>query len=150
MAEVNFIEMTADIVSAYAANNHLPRSEIAELIASVHASLMRISGVATASIAELPAREKKPPAVPIRKSVHEDHLVCLEDGKSFKSLKRHLRTDHDLTPEAYREKWGLPANYPMVAPSYAAKRSELAKMNGLGQQATGRRRGRPPKVATPG
>ena len=126
-------ELTADVVSAYVGHNALSASELAKLIADVHGALSGLGAVAPAGVAELK------PAVPIRKSIMPDHIVCLEDGKKFKSLKRHLRTHYDLTPEQYREKWGLPADYPMVAPSYAEARSKLAKEMGLGQK---RRRGR--------
>jgi predicted transcriptional regulator len=100
------------------------------LIADVHAALKALG---TEEVV-IPAEEKKP-AVPVRKSVTPDYIICLEDGKKFKSLKRHLRTHYNLSPEEYREKWGLPADYPMVAPSYSATRSQLAKDNGLGRKA---------------
>ncbi len=122
------IEMTADVVSAYVGNNVVPSSELPELIRGVHEALSRID----AGEAE---PEPLDPAVPVKKSVTQDHIVCLEDGKKFKSLKRHLRTKYDMSPEEYREKWGLPADYPMVAPSYAKQRSELAKKMGLGRKA---------------
>lgn len=132
----NLVELASYIVSAYVANNTLPTSSLAGLIAEVHGALERTaSGVAAVAA---PAPEPQKPAIPVKKSINPDFLVCLEDGLKFKSLKRHLRTKYDLTPEAYREKWGLPADYPMVAPAYAAARSELAKKMGLGQQ---RRRG---------
>ncbi|POF27779.1 MucR family transcriptional regulator [Roseibium marinum] len=124
-----FIELTSDIVSAYVANNTVAAPDLAGLIASVHNSL-----VSTAQKAQEPEVVELVPAVPIKKSVGDDFIVCLEDGKKFKSLKRHLRTHYDLTPEDYRAKWNLPADYPMVAPNYAAARSELAKKMGLGQQ----------------
>lgn len=124
-----FIELTSDIVSAYVANNTIAAADLAGLIASVHAAL-----TSTAQKAQQPEVVELVPAVPIKKSVGTDFLICLEDGKKFKSLKRHLRTHYDLTPEDYRAKWNLPADYPMVAPNYAAARSELAKKMGLGQQ----------------
>ncbi|TYC63975.1 MucR family transcriptional regulator [Rhodobacterales bacterium] len=124
-----FIELTSDIVSAYVANNTIAAPELAGLIASVHTALS-----STAKKALEPEVVELVPAVPIRKSVGDDFIICLEDGKKFKSLKRHLRTHYDLTPEDYRAKWNLPADYPMVAPNYAAARSELAKKMGLGQQ----------------
>jgi predicted transcriptional regulator len=129
-----FIELTADIVSAYVSNNSVGTAEIPALINQVHAALMRVSG----GQAELPAEPLKP-AVAVKKSITPDHILCLEDGKKFKSLKRHLRTQYGLSPEQYREKWGLPPDYPMVAPKYAEARSQLAKQMGLGQQRRRRR-----------
>jgi predicted transcriptional regulator len=125
----SYIELTAQIVSAYVGNNSVPSAEIANLIGQVHAALRRVSGGQTAAPTE-PAK----PAVPVKRSINSEYIVCLEDGKKFKSLKRHLRTQYNMTPEQYREKWGLPAEYPMVAPAYAAARSQLAKQMGLGQQ----------------
>jgi len=125
----DLIDLTADIVSAYVSNNTVSSGDLAGLIADIHAALQKTSGGAVE-----PAAEPLKPAVPVKKSVTPEHIVCLEDGKKFKSLKRHLRTHYNLSPEEYREKWGLPADYPMVAPSYAAARSELAKKMGLGQQ----------------
>lgn len=125
----SFIDLTANIVSAYLSNNPTPASEIPALISQVHAALQRVSTGRT----EAPQEPAKP-AVSIKKSVAPDYLVCLEDGKRFKSLKRHLRTQYGMTPEQYREKWGLPLDYPMVAPNYAVARSQLAKQMGLGQQ----------------
>lgn len=129
-----FIELATDIISAYVSNNTVAAAELPALINDVHAALQRLS-----RNEELPEAEPLKPAVPVKRSVHPDFIICLEDGKKFKSLKRHLRTRYDMTPEQYREKWNLPADYPMVAPNYAAARSELAKQMGLGQQ---RRRGR--------
>jgi predicted transcriptional regulator len=126
----SFIELTATIVSAYVSNNPTQASEIAGLIGQVHAALQRLSN----SKAEAPVLEPAKPAVPLKKSMTPEYLICLEDGKRFKSLKRHLRTQYKMTPEQYREKWGLPADYPMVAPNYAVERSQLAKKMGLGQQ----------------
>jgi predicted transcriptional regulator len=138
MTELNdngdLIDLAADIVSAYVSNNTVPAADLPALIADVYAALQKTSGGEVEA-----APEPLKPAVPVKKSVTPDYIVCLEDGKKFKSLKRHLRTHYDLTPEEYREKWGLPADYPMVAPNYAAARSELAKKMGLGQQ---RRRGK--------
>jgi predicted transcriptional regulator len=129
------IELTADVISAYVSNNPVPVSELPSLIAQVHQSLAGLSnGQATAPL------EKLTPAVPIKKSVTPDYIVCLDDGKKFKSLKRHLKTTFGMTPEEYRAKWNLPADYPMVAPAYAAARSELAKKMGLGRK---------PKAAEP-
>jgi predicted transcriptional regulator len=124
------VELTANIVSAYLSNNPTPASEIPNLIAQVHAALLRASNGRPETPLE-PAR----PAVSVKKSMTPEYLVCLEDGKRFKSLKRHLRSQYNMTPEQYREKWGLPLDYPMVAPNYANARSQLAKKMGLGQQA---------------
>ena len=124
-----YIELTAEIVSAYVSNNPVSASELPGLINQVHSALTRVSG---GSI-DVPIEPLKP-AVPVKKSISPDHIVCLEDGKKFKSLKRHLRTQYNMTPEQYREKWGLPPDYPMVAPNYAEARSQLAKQMGLGQQ----------------
>ena len=133
------IEMTADIVSAYVGNNSVTAADLPALIQSVHRALSGIStGGETAEVAP------KEPAVPIRRSITPDFLICLEDGRKFKSLKRHLRTKYNMSPEEYRAKWGLPKDYPMVAPNYAKARSELAKQMGLGQggRQTVSRRGR--------
>lgn len=124
-----FIDLAADIVSAYVSNNSVPVADLPSLIGNVHAALQRVAGEQG-----LPSAEPQKPAVPVKRSVMPDFIVCLEDGKKFKSLKRHLRTQYDMTPEQYREKWGLPPDYPMVAPNYAAARSELARQMGLGQQ----------------
>jgi len=124
-----FIELTASIVSAYVSNNPVPAAELSALIGQVHSALTRVSS----AYSEPPGNGHKP-AIPVRKSVTSDYIICLEDGKKFKSLKRHLRTRYKLTPEQYREKWGLGSDYPMVAPNYAAARSRLAKQMGLGQQ----------------
>jgi predicted transcriptional regulator len=128
-AAKNFIDLTTTIVSAYVSNNPLPASDIPALIGQIHAALLRVS----TGRAELPLEPAKP-AVPVKKSMTADYLICLEDGKRFKSLKRHLRTQYSMTPEQYRDKWGLPPDYPMVAPNYAVARSQLAKKMGLGQQ----------------
>ena len=122
------LEMTADIVSAYVGNNSVSADALPALISNIHAAL---SGVSNGPVEVEP--EPKEPAVPIRKSIAPDFLICLEDGRKFKSLKRHLRTKYDMSPEEYRAKWGLPKDYPMVAPNYAKARSELAKSMGLGQ-----------------
>ena len=122
------IEMTADIVAAYVGANSVAATDLPALIQSVHRAL---TGVATGGeVAEAAPRE---PAVPIKKSITPEYLVCLEDGRKFKSLKRHLRTKYNMSPEEYRAKWGLPKDYPMVAPNYAKARSDLAKQMGLGQ-----------------
>lgn len=123
------IELSADIISAYVSNNTVPASDLPGLIAEVFGALSRTAD----NVKEIPTEPLKP-AVSIRRSVTPDFITCLEDGKQFKSLKRHLRTHYDLSPDEYREKWGLPADYPMVAPNYAAARSALAKKMGLGQQ----------------
>jgi MucR family transcriptional regulator, transcriptional regulator of exopolysaccharide biosynthesis len=128
-ANGNFIELTAEIVSAYVSNNTVPAGEISTLINQVHAALTQVSGKPGDSLAE-PLR----PAISVKKSITPEYIVCLEDGKKFKSLKRHLRTQYNMTPEQYREKWSLGTDYPMVAPNYAAARSQLAKQMGLGQQ----------------
>ena len=126
--DASLIEMTVEIVAAYVAGNELPSSELPSLISTVYASLKNThEGTPVVESKELV------PAVPAKKSVFPDHIVCLEDGKKFKSLKRHLRSSYDMSPDDYRAKWGLPADYPMVAPSYAAARSELAKKIGLGR-----------------
>ena len=123
------LALTADIVAAYVGHNSVSPSDIPALIQHVHAALSRIAGGSGEIVAEAPK-----PAVSPKRSVTPEYIVCLEDGKKFKSLKRHLRTQYKMTPEQYREKWGLPADYPMVAPNYAVARSQLAKQMGLGQQ----------------
>jgi predicted transcriptional regulator len=128
-ANGNYIELTAEIVSAYVSNNTVPAAEIPGLINQIHTALSRVSGKSSDTPAE-PLR----PAVSVKKSITPEYIICLEDGKKFKSLKRHLRTQYNMTPEQYREKWGLGTDYPMVAPNYAAARSQLAKQMGLGQQ----------------
>jgi predicted transcriptional regulator len=131
----SYIELTANIVSAYVSNNAVASGDIPALISQVYAALMRVSnGNAVAT----PVEPLKP-AVPVKRSITNEYIVCLEDGKKFKSLKRHLRTQYDMTPDQYRAKWSLPADYPMVAPNYAAARSQLAKQMGLGQQRRRRR-----------
>ena len=124
-----YIELAADIVSAYVSNNSVPANDLPSLINEVHSALLRV----TAEAIEAPVESLKP-AVPTKKSVTNEYIVCLDDGRKFKSLKRHLRTQYNMSPEDYREKWGLAADYPMVAPSYAKARSNLAKQTGLGQQ----------------
>lgn len=127
-ASADLIELAAEIVAAYVSNNSVPAAELPGLIASTHAA---IAGLVSGAAVDQP-EEKPVPAVSIRKSVTPDFLICLEDGKKFKSLKRHLATKYDLTPDAYRQKWNLPADYPMVAPNHSASRSALAKSAGLG------------------
>lgn len=122
------LEMTADIVSAYVSNNTVSADALPGLIANIHSAL-----TATTGPAPIEPTAPQEPAVSVRKSITPDYLICIEDGRKFKSLKRHLRTKYDMSPEQYREKWGLPKDYPMVAPNYAAARSNLAKAMGLGQ-----------------
>jgi predicted transcriptional regulator len=124
-----YIELAAEIVSAYVSNNSVPAAGLPDLIGEVHAALLRV----TAGQVEVPQEPLKP-AISPKKSIMPDYIVCLEDGKKFKSLKRHLRTQYGLSPEQYREKWNLAADYPMVAPNYAEARSRLAKEMGLGQK----------------
>ena len=150
------IELAAEIVAAFVANNSLPIAELPGLIHATHAALQRL---ASGPVDTAPQVEKKEPAVSIRKSLTPDFLVCLDDGKKFKSLRRHLAT-LGMTPDQYRAKWGLPSDYPMVAPNYAAARSQLAKQSGLGQirknaalakkasAAAPSKRGRPAKAST--
>ncbi|TPN86631.1 transcriptional regulator [Mesorhizobium sp. CU2] len=126
------ISLTADIVSAYVGNNPLPPAGLPDLIASIHSSL---AGIRKPAEPETPKLE---PAVNPRRSVFPDYIICLEDGKKFKSLRRHLDVHYGLTPEEYRGKWGLARDYPMVAPNYAATRSQLAKASGLGRKAAGK------------
>jgi predicted transcriptional regulator len=129
--ESSCIQLTADIVSAYVSRNTVPSAEIPALINQVYSALMRVSNETAVAA---PAEPLKP-AVPIKRSITPEYLVCLEDGKKFKSLKRHLRTLYQMTPDQYRAKWNLPADYRMVAPKYAAVRSQLAKQMGLGTAA---------------
>lgn len=131
------LDLTTMIVASYVANNVVSAADLPGLIQSVQKALVRADAPAAAPAAA------QSPAVPVRRSVTPDQIICLEDGKAFKSLKRHLRTKYDLSPEQYRAKWGLPKDYPMVAPNYAAARSALAKSMGLGQG------GRAPKAPTP-
>jgi predicted transcriptional regulator len=142
------LELTASIVAAYVTRNNVPRADLADLIASTHAALNSLANATAA-----PAPEPLVPAVSIRKSVTPQAIICLEDGKSFKSLKRHLSSKYNMTPEQYRAKWGLPADYPMVAPAYAEARSALAKSMGLGRKlaprpAPGAAKARRPKRAS--
>ena len=130
----NTVQLAASIVSAYIANNSLPMTELSGLISSVHSVIAKLAG----NSSHPPAAEAQRPAVAIKKSIAEDHIICLEDGRKFKSLKRHLRTRYNLTPEQYRAKWQLPADYPMVAKAYAETRSRMAKDMGLGQQRRGK------------
>jgi predicted transcriptional regulator len=145
-AQADFVGLAADIVSAYVTKNSVPTSDLPRLISEVHGALTGLTKPQTPEAVPLA------PAVSVKKSITPDYIICLEDGKRFKSLKRHLRTQYDMTPEQYRSKWSLPTDYPMVAPNYAAARSELAKSMGLGQQrkkavAKGRPRKAAPKAA---
>lgn len=128
-SKIDVLGLTAHIVSAYVENNKVPTSGLADLIASVNGSIVSLGKPADEPV------ESQQPAVNPKRSVHPDYIVCLEDGKKFKSLKRHLSVHFGLTPDEYRAKWGLPADYPMVAPNYAAARSELARTLGLGRKA---------------
>jgi len=125
-APADIMECASDIVSAYVSNNPIQSAELPELIREIHSTLKTLGS--SHGVSATPE-----PAIPIKKSITDDFLICLEDGKKFKSLKRHLRSKYGLSPEEYREKWGLPYDYPMVAPSYARKRSALAKEMGLGK-----------------
>ncbi|HTV46445.1 MAG TPA: MucR family transcriptional regulator [Stellaceae bacterium] len=131
LAEEELLRMTADVVAAYVSNNTLPTTQLAEVINAVYGSLKGLEG----QVAE-PPPEPVRPAVPIRKSVTPDYLICLEDGKKLKMLKRHLRSTYNLTPDEYRARWGLAPDYPMVAPNYAEQRSAFAKRIGLGRGAS--------------
>lgn len=128
-ASEEYIEMAADIVSAYVSNNSVPAADLPTLINQVHTALLKVTSGVVA-----PSLEAPKPAVPAKKSITDEFIVCLEDGRKFKSLKRHLRTQYNMSPDEYREKWALPPDYPMVAPNYAIARSNLAKQMGLGQQ----------------
>jgi predicted transcriptional regulator len=132
-ADSDLVDLSADIVCAYVSHNTLSVTDLPRLIAEVHSALQALQAGKTPD----PVEELRP-AVPVRKSISPEFLICLEDGKKFKSLKRHLRSHYDLSPEEYREKWGLPSDYPMVAPNYSATRSRLAKDNGLGRKAPAR------------
>ena len=131
MAEEELLRMTADVVAAYVSNNTLPTGQLAEVINAVYNSLKGLEG----QVAEPPPEPAKP-AVPIRKSITPDFLICLEDGKKLKMLKRHLRSTYNMTPDEYRTRWGLAPDYPMVAPNYAEQRSVFAKKIGLGRGAS--------------
>ena len=130
-SEFDLTSLAADIVSAYVANNAVGSDKLPDLIGSVYGALSRASAQAVE-----PEKVELKPAIAVKKSVTPEYIICLEDGQKFKSLKRHLKTHYDMSPEEYREKWGLPHDYPMVAPSYAAARSDLAKNMGLGRRAT--------------
>ncbi len=138
IAEDELLRMTADVVAAYVSNNTLPTAQLAEVINTVFTSLRSLDSQPVEAKSE-PLK----PAVPIRKSITPDYLICLEDGKKLKMLKRHLRSTYNMTPDEYRSKWGLPPDYPMVAPNYAEQRSAFAKKIGLGR-GTGRQAGKRP------
>jgi len=127
----DILKLATEIVAAYVSNNPIPVSEVPAMIKSVHSTLGGLGGVSQAD-----AQMAQKPAVPVKRSVNPDYIVCLEDGKKLKMLKRYLRSNYNMTPEEYRAKWGLPADYPMVAPNYAAQRSEFAKKIGLGRTAS--------------
>jgi predicted transcriptional regulator len=136
IAEEELLRMTTDVVAAYVRNNRLPTAQLAEVINAVYSSLKSLEG----QVAQVQPEPLKP-AIPIRKSVTPEFLICLEDGKKLKMLKRHLRSTYNMTPDEYRSKWGLSPDYPMVAPNYAERRSEFAKKIGLGRS-TGRQTAR--------
>jgi len=127
----DILKLATEIVAAYVSNNPIPVSEVPAMIKSVHSTLGGLGGVAQSEI-----QTSQKPAVPVKRSVNPDYIICLEDGKKLKMLKRYLRSNYNMTPEEYRAKWGLPADYPMVAPNYAAQRSEFAKKIGLGRTAS--------------
>lgn len=128
----DLVRMAAEIAAAYVSGNPVQAQDIPALIRTVHSALLEVAGVSPAASDVIPE-----PAISIKKSVTADYIICLEDGKKFKSLKRHLRTRYSMTPDEYRTKWGLPHDYPMVAPNYAKERSNLAKRMGLGQTRKG-------------
>jgi len=132
--DLTTLDLAASIVASYVKNNSVPVHELPALISSVHSAVARVRDGKGATETDSSPVEEAKPAVPIKKSITPEYLFCLEDGKKFKSLKRHLSTHYDMTPEDYRAKWGLPSDYPMVAPNYAEARSQLAKNSGLGQQ----------------
>jgi predicted transcriptional regulator len=134
VAEGDLLRMTTEVVAAYVGNNALTTAQLPEVINAVYASLRQLDGKSPEA-----KPEPQKPAVPVRKSIHPDYLVCLEDGKKLKMLKRHLRSTYNMTPDEYRSKWTLPPDYPMVAPNYAQQRSAFAKKIGLGR-GTGRRK----------
>jgi predicted transcriptional regulator len=136
MSRGDTLNLTADIVAAFVSNNSVPADQLQDLLQSTYATLNGLSGAG-----ETTTTNNKP-AVPVKKSVTDDYIICLEDGKKLKMLKRYLRTQYDMSPEDYRRKWNLPADYPMVAPNYAKRRSEFAKKIGLGT--TGTRKATPP------
>ena len=132
VSDAELLRMTAQVVASYVSQNPVPADQLPDLIGAVHNSFKNVE-----TAAPPPPEQPQKPAVPVKKSVHPDYIVCLEDGKKLKMLKRHLRTNYNMTPDEYRTKWGLPTDYPMVAPNYAAQRSEFAKRIGLGRGARG-------------
>lgn len=131
----DLLKLTSDIVTAYVSRNNVNPAQVPEVIRTVYATL---GSLGRPSVVETPAAEAGKPAVPVKKSITPEYLVCLEDGRKLKMLRRHLRTVYNMTPEQYRAKWGLPPDYPMVAPKYAEQRSVFAKKIGLGKEASGR------------
>jgi len=138
VSDEDMLRMTTEVVSAYVGNNMLPAAQIPEVIRTVYSSLRDLSGPEGHT-----ERESPKPAIPVRRSITPDYIICLEDGKKLKMLKRHLRTTYNMSPDDYRTKWALPADYPMVAPNYAKQRSDFAKQIGLGRKSEsgGRKRG---------
>ncbi|MBO6947694.1 MAG: MucR family transcriptional regulator [Rhodospirillales bacterium] len=132
-SQTDLLELTSEIVSAHASNNTVAANDLPQIIKDVYATLQNLGNDAQPEV-------RPEPAVPVKKSITPDYIVCLEDGKQLKMLKRHLKTSYNMTPEEYRERWGLPADYPMVAPNYAKKRSSLAKKIGLGRKPGARRK----------
>jgi predicted transcriptional regulator len=130
LSSSDIARMSADVVAAYVANNSVPQVQIPDLIRAIHGAL---AGLNQVQAPPAPPTEKQKPAVPVSRSVQDDYIVCLEDGAQLKMLKRYLRSRYSLSPEEYRRKWGLPADYPMVAPAYAARRSAFAREIGLGK-----------------
>ena len=142
--KAQLVELTADIAAAYLSANTVPAADLPSLIQTIHQALAGVTSGAPA-----PASEPQKPAVPLKKSITPDYLISLEDGKKYKSLKRHLRTKYNMTPDDYRSKWGLPKDYPMVAPNYAKARSEMARSMGLGQGGRGRKKAGSAAKASP-
>lgn len=142
MSGINLVEITADIVVAYVSNNEVPATELSALIEKVHGTLQEVMDGAG-----FVGDEAHKPAVPVKQSIFDDYIICLEDGQKFKSLKRHLKAHYNMTPEQYRTKWGLPVDYPMVAPRYAVQRSMLAKQIGLGTSRAGTKKKRSSEAA---
>ena len=137
VSDEDMLRMTTEVVSAYVGNNMLPAAQIPDVIRTVYSSLRDLSSAEGHT-----ERESPKPAIPVRRSVTPDYIICLEDGKKLKMLKRHLRTTYNMSPDEYRTKWALPADYPMVAPNYAKQRSDFAKQIGLGRKSeSGRKRG---------
>ena len=140
ISDVELLHMASDIASAYVSHNNLSAEQLPDVIKAVHATLSSVGRGAAGN------RDNPKPAVPVRRSITPEYIVCLEDGKRLKMLKRHLRSAYNMTPDEYRAKWGLQPDYPMVAPNYAKQRSEFAKKIGLGRKGKGGGRGRPKKI----